>query len=119
MQHLEGSGTPVLYIGRKVLKGYLLRRGKRCNSSRCCQYRRSQYLFHRLHNNKKTIKDNSLLIYDTPATCFDLKWPSSGRWLKKETSLKVVYKGNIPEISFTMETFLKMVYKANLYNDAL
>ena len=21
MQHLEGSGTPVLYIGRKVLKG--------------------------------------------------------------------------------------------------
>ena len=22
MQHLEGSGTPVLYIGRKVLKGY-------------------------------------------------------------------------------------------------
>ena len=23
MQHLEGSGTPVLYIGRKVLKGYL------------------------------------------------------------------------------------------------
>ena len=23
MQHLEGSGTPVLYIGRKVLKGQL------------------------------------------------------------------------------------------------
>jgi hypothetical protein len=23
MQHLEGSGTPVLYIGRTVLKGYL------------------------------------------------------------------------------------------------
>ena len=22
MQHLEGSGTPVLYIGRTVLKGY-------------------------------------------------------------------------------------------------
>ena len=22
MQHLEGSGTPVLYIGRKVLKGF-------------------------------------------------------------------------------------------------
>jgi len=22
MQHLEGSGTPVLYIGRRVLKGY-------------------------------------------------------------------------------------------------
>ena len=22
MQHLEGSGTPVLYMGRKVLKGY-------------------------------------------------------------------------------------------------
>jgi hypothetical protein len=22
MQYLEGSGTPVLYIGRKVLKGY-------------------------------------------------------------------------------------------------
>jgi hypothetical protein len=22
MQHLEGSGTPVLYIGRKFLKGY-------------------------------------------------------------------------------------------------
>ena len=22
MQHLDGSGTPVLYIGRKVLKGY-------------------------------------------------------------------------------------------------
>jgi hypothetical protein len=22
MQHLEGSGTPVLYIGRMVLKGY-------------------------------------------------------------------------------------------------
>ena len=22
MQHLEGSGTPVVYIGRKVLKGY-------------------------------------------------------------------------------------------------
>ena len=22
MQHLEGSGTPVLYIGRAVLKGY-------------------------------------------------------------------------------------------------
>jgi len=22
MEHLEGSGTPVLYIGRKVLKGY-------------------------------------------------------------------------------------------------
>jgi len=21
MEHLEGSGTPVLYIGRKVLKG--------------------------------------------------------------------------------------------------
>jgi len=21
MQHLEGSGTPVLYIGRRVLKG--------------------------------------------------------------------------------------------------
>jgi len=21
MQHLEGSGTPVLYIGRKILKG--------------------------------------------------------------------------------------------------
>jgi len=21
MQHLEGSGTPLLYIGRKVLKG--------------------------------------------------------------------------------------------------
>jgi len=21
MQHMEGSGTPVLYIGRKVLKG--------------------------------------------------------------------------------------------------
>jgi hypothetical protein len=24
MQHLEGSGTPVLYIGRKVPKGYKL-----------------------------------------------------------------------------------------------
>ena len=24
MQHLEGSGTPVLYIGRTVLKGKLL-----------------------------------------------------------------------------------------------
>jgi len=24
MQHLEGSGTPVLYIGRTVLKGYVL-----------------------------------------------------------------------------------------------
>ena len=23
MQHLEGSGTPVLYIGRKVLKGQI------------------------------------------------------------------------------------------------
>ena len=23
MQHLEGSGTPVLYIGRTVLKGYM------------------------------------------------------------------------------------------------
>jgi len=23
MQHLEGSGTPVLYIGRTVLKGFL------------------------------------------------------------------------------------------------
>jgi hypothetical protein len=23
MQHLEGSGTPVLYIGRTVLKGYI------------------------------------------------------------------------------------------------
>jgi hypothetical protein len=23
MQHLVGSGTPVLYIGRKVLKGYV------------------------------------------------------------------------------------------------
>jgi hypothetical protein len=23
MQHLEGSGTPVLYIGRTVLKGWL------------------------------------------------------------------------------------------------
>ena len=23
MQHLEGSGTPVLYIGRKVLNPYL------------------------------------------------------------------------------------------------
>jgi len=23
MQHLEGSGTPVLHIGRKVLKGKL------------------------------------------------------------------------------------------------
>ena len=22
MQHLKGSGTPVLYIGRTVLKGY-------------------------------------------------------------------------------------------------
>ena len=22
MQHLEGSGTPVLYMGRKVLKGF-------------------------------------------------------------------------------------------------
>jgi hypothetical protein len=22
MQHLEGSGTPILYIGRTVLKGY-------------------------------------------------------------------------------------------------
>jgi hypothetical protein len=26
MQHLEGSGTPVLYIGRKVLKGLLVKR---------------------------------------------------------------------------------------------
>ena len=26
MQHLEGSGTPVLYIGRKVLKGFVLHR---------------------------------------------------------------------------------------------
>jgi len=25
MQHLEGSGTPVLYIGRTVLKGWSLR----------------------------------------------------------------------------------------------
>ena len=25
MQHLEGSGTPVLYIGRTVLKGYVER----------------------------------------------------------------------------------------------
>jgi hypothetical protein len=24
MQHLEGSGTPVLYIGHTVLKGYIL-----------------------------------------------------------------------------------------------
>ena len=24
MQHLEGRGTPVLYIGRKVLKGYIV-----------------------------------------------------------------------------------------------
>jgi len=24
MQHLEGSGTPVLYIGRTVLKGFNL-----------------------------------------------------------------------------------------------
>jgi len=24
MQHLEGSGTPVLYIGRTVLKGYIM-----------------------------------------------------------------------------------------------
>jgi len=23
MQHVEGSGTPVLYIGRKVLKDYI------------------------------------------------------------------------------------------------
>jgi len=23
MQHLEGMGTPVLYIGRTVLKGYM------------------------------------------------------------------------------------------------
>jgi hypothetical protein len=23
MQHLEGSGTPVLYVGRTVLKGYV------------------------------------------------------------------------------------------------
>ena len=25
MQHLEGSGTPVLYIGRTVLKGYIIK----------------------------------------------------------------------------------------------
>jgi len=27
MQHVEGSGTPVLYIGRTVLKGYQIKDG--------------------------------------------------------------------------------------------
>jgi len=34
MQHLEVSGTPVLYIGRKVLKGQPVTLGRRF---RCCE----------------------------------------------------------------------------------
>jgi hypothetical protein len=44
MQHLEGSGTPVLYVGRTVLKGQLL----------------------------KLIFDNVILSYNTFKNCVDI-----------------------------------------------
>jgi hypothetical protein len=35
MEHLEGSGTPVLYIGRKVLKRLMLLISGNCNNGTC------------------------------------------------------------------------------------
>jgi hypothetical protein len=32
MQHLEGSGTPVLYVGRTVLKGYNADKARHLNT---------------------------------------------------------------------------------------
>jgi len=42
MQHLEGSGTPVLYIGRTVLKGLTFKNSTRCSLGVECFVRISE-----------------------------------------------------------------------------
>ena len=51
MQHLEGSGMPVLYIGHTVLKGYLLEVSATMKNvlNICCSMLRHPKVAHNLH----------------------------------------------------------------------
>ena len=75
----------------KVGTAHRDRQHMKCDRSVQCTEAGIELVHNIYSNNRTTIKIQSLLIYDTPHTCFGLQWPSSGRWLAKESVIMVNY----------------------------